>query len=519
MCGIALGLNKALNDSAVRSYLALRGPDNFSHYTAHGSDAIIDLYQSRLSIVDRLERSNQPMTFKDEEYVLIFNGEMYNHKEIRQSLELAGNVFMTDSDTEVFGEALIQLGVVDTLENVIAGPYAFVLLDLKKDEIYFGVDKHGEKPLYFCNDGDFLSVVSDQRIIVDSNSKLKIDVEALDVFSSLGYFPRDYEFFEGVKRCRPGVLYKYSVKRKSLIEINLSYSKRKVLSFSEALNRSLTTIMDTDFTPAVLLSAGVDSRLLALKIKALDIKANFWTLGFEGYKCEADIVEKWCETNSIKVNRVNITKTEFLDAMKEVQFNFDVPFGDTSAALMHHLAKKISNETRVVITGDGADEIFAAYPRYRRQFIGLFLSKINLRPLGWGRADSNWISKMLKGFWRPSTVDLQNYLPYNGLVKSDRVFMTNNIENRAPYLFPEVVKHRTSLSGSIFRRYKSKQIRELNGLGSALLTSKLGFSVPYKDELSSLFDDTQSSTHSNIQSFRRLIFKFWCESNGYEFKD
>jgi asparagine synthase (glutamine-hydrolysing) len=394
MCGIAGFIDysstteKIVLENMVVS-MKHRGPDDFGVNIYDYNDYSVGLGQSRLSIIDLTQNGHQPMTYKH--FEVIFNGEIYNYKEIKKELTFYGHVFVTNSDTEVILHSFEEWGI-ESIHKFI-GMFAFVLYDKNIQKLWVVRDRVGVKPLYFYENNHLVLFGSELKALMSHPRFEKIiDEKVLPNYFHYGYIAAPYSIFKNCSKLMPGHYFSYdcSTKKKEMIQywsVNKSYQKSKlVIAYKEAkselediLKSSFQYRMVSDVPVGVFLSGGYDSTAVTAILQANSAsKLKTFTIGFEEGNNEAPYAE---ETASY----LGTDHTEYICTTKEAQeiiptlpFYFDEPFGDSSAIptiLVSQLAKK---QVTVALSADGGDEILCGYSSYIK--LNDFQKKLNSIP-------------------------------------------------------------------------------------------------------------------------------------------
>lgn len=559
MCGIA-GFERHLADADLKKFepvLKHRGPD----YTGYYQDDSFSFIHWRLSIIDLSVNANQPYHF--ENLVLLFNGELFNYREVAEELKQHGYEFVSSSDTEVLIKAF-HFWKTEAVHKFI-GMFAFSVYDTRTKEIFLYRDRVGVKPLYFSLSGG-LSFGSELRMLKCVLPSVTIDNLALHQYFRFGYVPGDRTIFSEIKKLRPGQFLRY---RNGFSEIRTWWSPLNVNKLEvdqlddpqEQLEKLLISAfnyrMVSDVPVGVFLSGGIDSSLLATLLQHHSgQKIQTFTIGFDD--------ERFDETKYAKqiAGRLNTDHVDLRLSIHQAEelFNrfydvYDEPFSDTSGipmALVSQLAK--DNGVKVVLSADGADELFGGYSHYvrvnrwinglnslpngLRQFLAKALngivpygvrSKLTVANLEhrinriqellqsanviefFESAISNQshssINRLLKSKVEPISPrmftrdhpqeqmmnwDLQFYLPDDLLMKVDRATMYNSIEGREPFLDHRIVEFSKQLPLS----YKI----DANHTGKAILRNIL-----FKYHPAELFDRPK-------QGFSIPIFNWFSKS-------
>lgn len=390
MCGI-IGVIKK-NSSPTKdeliemcNKLKLRGPDSEGFFIYNN----IGFGHRRLSIID-LHTGNQPMYSNDGRAIIVFNGEIYNFKIIREELISKGYVFNTCSDTEVLINGYLAYGIEGIL-NRIEGMFAFALYDKKNNKLFIARDKFGEKPLYYCETNDAFWFASELKAFPKEILGAVIDPVALNYFLTLTYIPAPYTIYKNVKKLKAGhylVFDKdYFGKDKIYFDLALFVKNIEPLNdFKEAkrlicnlVSQSVKERMVSDVPLGVFLSGGIDSSIItALMAKNSKEPINTFTIGFneksydESYRAEL-VAKKIGSNHTVHFLDFN----DIVDIVDEIILHYDEPYGDSSALPSYFVAKLAAEKVKVVLTGDCADELFGGYEKYLG---GFYAAKFNQLP-------------------------------------------------------------------------------------------------------------------------------------------
>jgi len=377
MCGIAGVISKQghidlLSLHEMCNRLALRGPDAEGFFIHKN----IGLGHRRLSIID-LETGDQPMYSADKSIVVVFNGEIYNFKELKIELEAIGYPFFTTSDTEVLINGYLAFGM-ETLLNRLEGMFAFALYDTKFEKLFIARDKFGEKPLYYSDTIESFTFASELKAFNPKLITHEIDIVALNYFLTLTYIPAPYTIYKNIHKLEAGCYlsidirgiltfiryFDLSSKLNSLKPI-YSFEEAKKL-IEETVTKSVSGRMVSDVQLGAFLSGGIDSSIIAAVMTKLSEKPiNTFTIGFHE-KAYDESKRAELVANHIKSNHT----VHFLDyknvvsMVDEIILHYDEPFGDSSALPSYYVAKLARKKVKVVLTGDCADELFGGYEKY-----------------------------------------------------------------------------------------------------------------------------------------------------------
>ncbi|MBI2671932.1 asparagine synthase (glutamine-hydrolyzing) [Candidatus Woesearchaeota archaeon] len=366
MCGIA-GFNfedKKLLRSMCDS-ISHRGPDDSGYYT----DKNISIGNRRLSIID-LSKGKQPIHNEDETIWVVFNGEIYNFKDLKDELEKFGHKFYTDSDTEVLVHAYEQYK--EDFIKLLRGMFAFCIYDKNENKLIIGRDRAGKKPLYYLNNPNrFLFASELKALLCDEELKKEINQEALYHYLTYGYVPTPLSILKGIKKLEPGhylVLKDKQITIEKYWDINYNeikgtedYFKKRVY---EILKDSVKARLVSDVPLGALLSGGIDSSTIVGLMSQLTDNVKTFSVGFN----EKDFDElKYARIVSEKFNTDHkefIVNADLIKDIPMIAWHLDEPFVDPSALPTYYVSKIARQHVKVVLSGDGGDELFAGYTRY-----------------------------------------------------------------------------------------------------------------------------------------------------------
>jgi len=342
-----------------------RGPDNSSIKEYYFHNKKLYLAHNRLSIQDLNIRANQPM--ETDRFAIVFNGEIYNHLELRKELE---HNWLTNSDTETLLALFEKFGIERTLSKLI-GMFAIGLFDKKNQKLYLIRDRVGIKPLYWSfKNGEF--IFSSQIKGFREELKEKSN-KSLVEFMSFGYTPYNRSFFKDINKLPPAHILIFDGKS---VKLNRYWDlpKEKIkISYQEALEETKRLVESavkyrllSDLEVGAFLSGGVDSSLISSKMaETSDGRIKTFTIGFEDKKYnEADFAKKIAEHIGSRHYEYIFKIEDVLDLMEDMDEFYDEPFGDSSALPTMLLSKFTKEHVTVALSGDGGDELFLGYDRY-----------------------------------------------------------------------------------------------------------------------------------------------------------
>ena len=398
MCGIVGFISSKRQEKTLYDMLKVqsyRGPDDNGIFI--NEDKGIHFGHNRLSIQDITSHGHQPFISDCSEYVIVFNGEVYNFKSIREELTSLGYTFLSDSDTEVILYSYKEWGI-DCIKKFI-GMFAFSILDKLNDKLILVRDRAGVKPLYYYdNQKDFVFSSEIKSFHNYPSFKKELNKEVIPYYFQFGYIPAPYSIFKNVYKLEPGHYLELDLVtlKKDIVEywnVNDFYKKEKIIDDEKKILKDIENILDdavslrmiADVPVGVFLSGGYDSSLVAsILAKKQGKKINTFTIGFEDPKYNeaehAKIIANYLGTNHTEYYMKN---NDMLDLITELPQYYDEPFGDSSSLptiIVSRLAKK---DVSVALSSDGGDEIFCGYSKYffLNRFSNIFSSKLKLQSL------------------------------------------------------------------------------------------------------------------------------------------
>lgn len=502
MCGFSGYISKQKLDKKVikdmGDIINHRGPDEETYLI----DDKINVAFRRLSIID-LNSGSQPIFYGNK--AIIYNGEIYNYREIREDLVNKGYSFKTKTDTEV-----VLIGYEEYGEKILdhlRGMFAFIIWDKDNEELFAARDIFGIKPFYYYQNDDVFMFSSEiKSFLVNPLFKKELNRESLKTYLTFQYSALDETFFKNVYRLKPGHFLKYKDGKltiKKYFNFEYDVQKRRLEETIDAIRNQVSSSVEyhkiSDVTVGAFLSGGIDSSYIV----ALMHPDNTYSVGFdfEGFN-ETNDSERLSKLLKVNNKKKLITSDEFLEGVKKVQYYSDEPHANLSSVPLYYLANLASKDVKVVLSGEGADELFAGYDpynpsklliNYRKLPNGLrkairklalklpnikgkhFLvtGGLNLEEDYIGHAfiyDDEGANKMLQDEYKTNIkytditrpyfdkvkglddvtrmqyVDMNLWLPLDILLKADKMTMANSLELRVPYLDKEVFKESLKLS-------------------------------------------------------------------------
>lgn len=543
MCGICGFTGQIENKTnliqQMTDIITHRGPDQEGFYT----DDYIAMGFRRLAIID-LDTGNQPLYNEDHNLVLTFNGEIYNYKELRKELISKGHRFITDSDSEVIVHGFEEWDeeVVDKLR----GMFAFAIYNIDTKALFIARDPFGIKPMHYTVINDNLCYGSEIKSILEHPSYEKeFNEKALDAYLSFQYCPQPMTFFKNIYCLLPGHFLWF---RDGVVETQRYFEAKfkpkndmteeeAVEEIDKAFTNSIEAHKISDVEVGCFLSSGVDSSYVASYFR----EQKTFTVGFDfGEKYdETYYAEELAKELHTEHTSKIISSEEFWAAIPKVQYHMDQPLADPSCIALYFVAKAASEKVKVVLSGEGADELFGGYTCYNdprvfkwyqklvfypvRKFIAWICRKIpdikgrdyllrathpiekryignaymyDLRQKKQLLKDSNLAtdpSRLCRRLYtrarryddetKMQYVDINTWLIGDILLKADRMSMANSLELRVPFLDKEVYKIASSLPtdlriNKLNTKYAMRLAAGMHLPEDVAQRTKLGFPVP-----------------------------------------
>ncbi|QOX78548.1 asparagine synthase (glutamine-hydrolyzing) [Trichlorobacter lovleyi] len=380
MCGIAgyAGLFYQLgNTSDVLEKLQHRGPDDRGSVELSIAGKKVWLGQTRLSILDLSPAGHQPMTSKDGRWWVTYNGEIYNHLDIRKTLD---GPFSGHSDTETLVEGLSQWGI-DRLLSKLNGMFAFCAVDIQAEKMYLVRDPFGIKPLYYIDTGTAFFFASEVRALRSMpNAPIAIDNESLQTFLTLRYVPSPRTLWENIQRlpaghCLVHDLATASTRLNCYIQPTCDKFQgtidEAVIAYHEQLSFAVQRQLLSDVPVGILLSGGIDSALVAALAKERGLMLPCFSVGFGSThkECELNDAAETASVLGFSHIPVTVSADELWDAVPRIVASVEEPLGTTSILPMWYLVRKARENVTVVLTGQGSDEPWGGYTRYQSEIV------------------------------------------------------------------------------------------------------------------------------------------------------
>lgn len=539
-CDDSKNKKKIIRDMA--DIIKHRGPDSDGYYV----DNNIALGFRRLSIID-LDKGSQPIFNEDKDKVIVFNGEIYNYKEIREELKSKGHKFSTNTDTEVILHGYEEYK--EDILNKLRGMFAFVIYDIKEKSLFGARDFYGIKPFYYYYDNENFLFGSEIKSFLGSpNFKKELNKDMLSQYLTFQCSIGEDTFFKNTYKLLPGHYFIYKDKElevKKYYEVKLEPNDDKSLEewvsgIREVIDNSVLAHKVSDVEVGSFLSSGVDSSLIA-KLSSVD---KTFTVGYDNKKySEIDYAKEFSDKINVSNVSKKISKEEYFKEFSNVQYYMDEPLADASAVMLYFLSKTASKHVKVCLSGEGADEIFGGYniyhepysvswynkiPYFIRKCIGILVypfrnytgfnflyrrsKKIEDRYIGNAFifepndakkiVNFNYGNKTYKDFTKPyydkvsdldvvtkmQYIDFNFWLIYDILLKADKMSMANSLEVRVPYLDREVIEYASKLPSKYKivgneTKYAFRKVAKEELADKVADKKKLGFPVPIREWL------------------------------------
>jgi asparagine synthase (glutamine-hydrolysing) len=392
MCGISgifsftpMEVNKSLliEMNTAQSH---RGPDDEGYYYNAG----IGLAHRRLSIID-ISAGHQPILTEDKSASIVFNGEIYNHKELTSILKEKGHKFKTHSDTEAILHAWVEWG--EDCVHKLRGMFSFAIWDENQKSLFIARDRLGIKPLYYFENEGTVYFGSELKVLLRSGKVNKaFDHKAVEDYFSLGYIPEPKTIYRDVKKLKAGhfILLKQGQKSNVTqyeywdLELNDTINKdMKLEEFDSRLSEAVDIRMESEVPIGAFLSGGIDSSAIVAHMAALQTKpVNTCSIGFDNKKFdELDYANQVAEQYRTNHHSRIITEDDF-ELIEQIIGWYDEPFADPSSLPTFRVCELAKEKVTVVLSGDGGDELFAGY---RNHFMHNNEQKIRDRFPAWFR--------------------------------------------------------------------------------------------------------------------------------------
>jgi asparagine synthase (glutamine-hydrolysing) len=430
MCGIYGEVSRKVagqleNLEAGLQTIEHRGPDAAGSWLS--PDGLVWLGHRRLSIIDLTDASSQPMHSFDNRFSIVFNGEIYNFKQVKEQLQTKGYKFVSTGDTEVLLNAWHCWGT-ESLKR-LDGMFAFALYDSKLNKLYLVRDRAGEKPLYYKAWNDGISFASELKPLLNrTGSSRSISPLALNSILGMGYVPRDLCILEGHNKLLPAHFLEFDIATSAFsIHSYWSIPNQELGKYSEdelveeldrLLTRSIDEMLVADVPVGVLLSGGLDSSLITAYASKSKSNIHSFTIGFDGFeqndeKKYAKLIADYYGTKHFELDAGEVKP----NLLNDLAIQFDEPIADPALIPTYLISKLVKDYCTVALAGEGGDELFGGYMRYN-QLLNM-KEKFHKYPLGVRKfiasAAENILPIGFKGrhYFMNIGTDFTNSIPYN----------------------------------------------------------------------------------------------------------
>jgi len=494
MCGICgeFKFNKSQFDDVkltkLMDSIANRGNDTKGTY----KEKNIFLGHHRLSIIDTSDKSNQPMRIND--FVIVFNGVIYNYKSLRRNLITKGHIFNSSGDTEVIIRLYIEHG--NECVNYLDGVFSFAIYDIKKNNLFLARDRIGIKPLYYTLNNNEFRFSSSMNGLINKNEKSKINPIALHYqFTLHSVVPAPHTIISGIHKLEPGHTLKIKQSGESYLnkyfdinEVEIKdYKEQEIIEGSTYLLKKAVEkrVNIADVPVGILLSGGLDSSLITALAKKFKEQIDTYSIGFNTVNEEvgnefyySDLVAKHFKTSHIKYK---INDDELFDNLDLVISNMSEPMFSQDSSAFFLLSNRVSKNNKVVLSGQGADEVFGGYFWYEQIMNEKSLDEIDtLSKYYFDRSfhnykniindkyvDSNYVhddisramnemNPSLSTLDKVFRLELSMFIIDDPVKRVDNMTMSHALEARVPFLDIDLITYMLSIKGSDKIKHTSK---------------------------------------------------------------
>lgn len=418
MCGIiGIASTKAITSrqwlADGRDKMAHRGPDGYGEWWSDCDRT--GLAHRRLSIIDLSEAASQPFIDVERKIGIVFNGEIYNYKSLRDYLSGVGIKFKTESDTEVLLEAYVHWG--EGFTERLNGMFAFAIYDGHSNKILLSRDRAGEKPLfYYVQDNTIVFGSEVKALLVYPGAEKRLNLNSLDQYLTWGYVLGEACMIEGFKKLLPGHTLSYNLTNGSYVcrqyygipELNTRESAtldqpNLVDRLEHLLNEAVNYQLVGDVPVAILLSGGLDSSIITALASRSRPNIDTFTIGFPGFGIYDETSHARNISNHFGTNHTELNATSFTaDLMPLLAAQYDEPIFDSSVIPTYLVCKLVSGQFKVALGGDGGDELFGGYGHYTKL---LHLKSLNgLTPQILRNVIHNYSASQIEPGWRGSNI-------------------------------------------------------------------------------------------------------------------
>ena len=452
MCGItgifSFDREKVINEDRLKKMTDIihhRGPDGSGFFI----DKNIGLGHRRLSIID-LNTGDQPMYSEDKKIAIVFNGEIYNYIELREELKGMGFQFYTNSDTEVIIKSYRAWGY--NCQNKFNGMWSFAIWDTDKQELFLSRDRIGEKPLHYSIYENTFVFGSELKSLFSYGIPKNMDLSLIELYLVLTNIPEPHTFYKNVYKLKAGHYlvvkngkfneYKYW-DLPEIDEANMIRDKDYIYERFDSLFRDAVKIrMRADVPYGAFLSGGLDSSAVVSVMSSIsNFPINTFTIGFPEREFDESKLALAVANKFNTIHHVNtVNPDDFNEIINKVAYHYDEPFGDASAVPTGYVSKFASKKVKMVLTGDGGDELLSGYNSYAGIKIAQLYKKFPLTIQNNAPKVISSINRLAKGGMRLKLNKIESILKTSSMDFNDRI-----IQKRAYTDFNNIKK----LTGNI----------------------------------------------------------------------
>jgi len=463
MCGISgsIKLNGFYeeNDEKIQSSLnaiAHRGPEDRG-FTIFDQGCF---GQVRLAIVDPGPTSHQPFISDDQRYYLVYNGEIFNFRSLRKTLEDQGVKFKTEGDTELLFQLLIQLE--EKAIEVLNGFFAFAFFDKEKQKLILARDRMGIKPVWYHQNAKELHFSSEMRGLHPFINEKELDFTSLQFYFRMGYVPAPYSVLKTYSQLQPGhwlIAEKGETRLHQFYTIPTVSQSANTSGLRSLLEDSIKLRLLADRPVGTFLSGGIDSSIISAIAAKFKSDIDTFSLSFPEFEYlnEGNIATKTAKHIGSNHHAIEIRMPELLECLPDFLKSIDTPFADSSALASWLLCRETSKYVKVALSGDGADELFGGYRKHRAALLfknRILGSLLKFVPIISGNRENPWLDRFRK---------LGRLASISRLSETERVWELANYSDS---------KHSSGLlkfGESDFQKRKSEILENIDGSGLSMV--------------------------------------------------
>ncbi|MDQ0818112.1 asparagine synthase (glutamine-hydrolyzing) [Bacillus pumilus] len=520
-----------------------RGPDDEGYF----HDEHVGFGFRRLSIID-VEHGKQPLSYEDEKYWIIFNGEIYNYVELKEELVKKGYTFSTDSDTEVL--LATYRHYKEEAASKLRGMFAFLIWDKEAQQLYGARDPFGIKPLYFTQMDEQVYFASERKSLMAVNENILFDETSLQQYMSFQFVPEPNTLDQKVHKVepghqfilRPGQEIEFKTYWKVQFKPEQTQEQKLIEEVRDAIYDSVKVHMRSDVPVGSFLSGGIDSSFIVSVAKELHPELKTFSVGFQqdGFS-EVDVAKETADKLGLQNFSAVISPEEYMNELPKIVWHLDDPLADPAAIPLYFVAKEAKKQVTVVLSGEGADELFGGYNIYReplslkpfesvpsmlkklllrlarlmpegmkgKSFIVRGCTPLEERYIGNAKIFEESVKKNLLKHYDPSItyrdvtktyfeesagysdinkmqyVDIHTWMRGDILLKADKMTMANSLELRVPFLDKVVFEAASKIPEELktkdgTTKYLLRKAAEGIVPDHVLNRKKLGFPVPIR---------------------------------------